>query len=282
MITGLALLAGTQLFYLKDFLQGGDAYRMNTIFKFFNQVWVLWGIAAAIALPRFWRGYLLQPAWRQIGMRIVWAALFVILFVPGFSYLFWGTPARLDQRFPGWRPPVGTLNGLDFMREGVFYWPDQNNPIQLHYDWESIQWLLNNVRGNAVVMESSQVAYYREAGSRIASMTGLSGINGMHQGEQRYGDMVGARAALHHEFWTTMDLGRTEQIMAELDVDLVYVGPLEHYSHPEGVQKLAHMAANGQLIPLFNNEGAIIYGVPGQLAQTEQGYYAHQVQTAMR
>ena len=50
--TGLAVLAGTQVVYLKDHLQGGDAYRMNTLFKFYNQAWVLWGVAAAIALPR--------------------------------------------------------------------------------------------------------------------------------------------------------------------------------------------------------------------------------------
>ena len=50
--TGLAVLAGTQVIYLKDFLSGGDFYRMNTLFKFFSQVWVLWGIAAAIAVPK--------------------------------------------------------------------------------------------------------------------------------------------------------------------------------------------------------------------------------------
>ncbi len=48
MVTGLALLAGTQIVFLKDFLQGGDWYRMNTLFKFFTQVWVLWGLGAAI------------------------------------------------------------------------------------------------------------------------------------------------------------------------------------------------------------------------------------------
>lgn len=282
LMTGLALLAGTQVFYLKDFLQGGDAYRMNTLFKFFNQVWVLWGIAAAIALPRFWQGYLLQPGWRQIGTRVLWTLLFVLLFIPSFSYLIWGTPARLDQRFPGWRPAIGTLNGLDFMREGVFYWPDQNNPIELRHDWEAIQWLLDNVQGNAVIMESAQVAYYREAGSRIASMTGLSGISGMHEGEQRYGDVVGLRAALHNEFWSTMDIGRTQQLMDELGVDLVYVGPLEHYVHPAGVQKLAQMAAEGQLAPLFSNERSIIYAVPGRLVQTNQGNYVHAAQMAMR
>jgi YYY domain-containing protein len=293
-ITGLALLAGTQVFFLKDFLAGGDHYRMNTLFKFFNQVWVLWAIAAAIALPRFWYGYILQQNWRQLPLRTVWGVLFTLLFAASFSYLVWGTPARLDQRFPGWRPPIGTLNGLDFMREGVFYWPDQNNPIELRHDWEAIQWVLANVRGNAVVMESSQVSYYREAGSRIASMTGLSGINGFHEGEQRYGEDVGLRAALHNEFWNTMDLVRTQQLLQELRVDLVYVGPLEQHQHPDGVQKLAVMAANGQLTPIYvgsaparegalnTGERSILYAVPGRLAQTQQGFYAPLGQTAMR
>ncbi len=281
MITGLALLAGTQLIFLKDFLAGGDAYRMNTVFKFFNQVWVLWGIAAAIALPRIWHGYILQRSARQIIGRTVWSVVFTCLFVASFAYLIWGTPARLDERFPGWRPPIGTLNGLDFMREGVFHWPDQNNPIEMRHDWDAIQWLLTNVRGNAVIMESSQVGYYREAGSRIATMTGLSGINGLHEGEQRYGDVVGQRGALHNEFWSTMDLGRTQQLLGELQVDLVYVGPLEQFLHPEGVQKLAQFAATGQLTAIYRNDRSIIYAVPGRLAQTQQGFYAPLPQTAM-
>lgn len=282
MITGLALLAGTQLLYLKDFLAGGDAYRMNTVFKFFNQVWVLWGIAAAIALPRIWQGYILQKGARQLVVRTLWSVALTLLLVASSAYLIWGTPARLDQRFPGWRPAIGTLNGLDFMREGVFYWPDQNNPMEMRYDWDAIQWLLANVRGNAVIMESSQVAYYREAGSRIASMTGLSGITGMHEGEQRYGDVVGQRGALHQEFWSTMDPGRTQQILDELEVDLVYVGPLEHYLHPDGVQMLTQLEAAGLLTLLYANERSIIYAVPGRLAQTQQGFYAPVQQTAIR
>ncbi|MEZ4868419.1 MAG: DUF2298 domain-containing protein [Caldilineaceae bacterium] len=268
-ITGLAILAGTQVVYLKDFLQGGDWYRMNTLFKFFNQVWVLWGVAAAIALPRLWQGYIAQRHWRAVGVRALWSVSFVILFAASFAYLVWGTPARLDQRFPGWRPPIGTLNGLDFMREGVFYWPDQNNPMALHDDWQAIQWLEDHVRGNVVIVESSLVSYYREAGSRIASMTGLSGLQGMHEGEQRYGDVVGQRSALHDEFWSTPDIGRTQQIMQELQVSLIYVGPLERHQHPEGVQKLEEMAKQGLLDVLYH-EGSIVYVVPGRLILTNE------------
>jgi len=271
-ITGFAVLAGTQVVYLKDFLQGGNAYRMNTVFKFFSQVWVIWGIAAAIAVPRIWRGFVARGHGKWL-LRGVWAFLFVALFAASFAYPVWGTPARLDMRFPGWRPPYGTLNGLDFMREGRFDWPDPSNTLELTYDWQAIQWLLDNVRGNATIVESSQVAYYREAGSRIASMTGISGITGMHEGEQRYGEDVGQRGALHREFWETPDLTRMQQLLTELQIDLVYVGPLEHYLHPGGVERIEDLAARGELIQLFATERSAIYMVPGRLGQTAQGYF---------
>jgi len=271
-ITGLAVLAGTQLVYLKDFLQGGGAYRMNTLFKFFSQVWVIWGVAAAIALPRIWSGFVLQGR----GMRLwrsLWAITFVLLFAAGFAYPIWGTPARLDMRFPGWQPAFGTLNGLAFMREGSFNWPDQSNTLELASDWAAIQWLLENVRGNATIIESSQVGYYREAGSRIASMTGLSGITGMHEGEQRYGEDVGQRSALHREFWETPDTARMQQLIDELQADLVYVGPLEAYLHPAAIERLQQMVDDGRLTRLFTSEQATIYLVPGRLAETTAGYY---------
>lgn len=271
-VTGFAVLAGTQVVYLKDFLQGGNAYRMNTVFKFFSQVWVIWGVAAAVALPRIWQGFV-RWGERKWLLRGAWATIVMLLFAASFAYPIWGTPARLDMRFPGWRPEYGTLNGLDFMREGQFDWPDPSNTLELRYDWLAIQWLLENVRGNATIVESSQVAYYREAGSRIASMTGLSGVTGMHEGEQRYGEDVGQRGALHREFWDTPDLGRMQQLFDELQVDLIYVGPLEQYLHPAGVQRVEELAGRGELIQLFATERSAIYVVPGRLVQTTQRYY---------
>ena len=57
--TGLLILLGVEFFFLRDFLGGGDYYRMNTLFKFFIQVWVMFGLVAAVALPQLW-----QWAWR--------------------------------------------------------------------------------------------------------------------------------------------------------------------------------------------------------------------------
>jgi len=295
--TGLAVLAGTQVIYLKDFLQGGDWYRMNTLFKFFSQVWVIWGVAAAIAVPPIWRDFVIGRTSAPVSLveqgsgeaevpapvmakkssgwllRTVWSLGFSILLAASLAYPIWGTPARLDQRFMGWRPAFGTLNGLDYMRQGVYTIPRTNTAIELKYDWAAIEWLLQHVRGNAVVVESADLEYYRAGGSRVASLTGLSGVSGMHEGEQRYGEDVGKRDQLLNEFWSTPDGERTRQLIDELHIALIYVGQLEQDRHPEGVQKLKQMASDGHLTPLFQNERTVIYAVPGRLTQTAQGFY---------
>lgn len=261
-VAGLAILAGTQVIYLKDFLSGGDWYRMNTLFKFFMQVWVLFGLAAAIVLPRFWLGWVEKGEAHWIWRR-AWSVLFGLLLAASLTYTLIGTPARLNERLAGWRPPLGTLNGLDYMREGTYTWPDGSNVIELSYEWSALQWLLQNVRGNATIVESSEVDYYRAGSSRAASLTGLSGLRGMHESEQRFGDQLGPRDALHREFWITRDPARMTAILDELQVDLIYVGQLERYLHGDAVARLEQLAAAGTIQVLYANERTTIYGVGG-------------------
>jgi len=283
---GLAVLAGTQLLFLKDFLHGGNAYRMNTLFKFYSQVWVLWGVAAAIALPRIFarltaarRGRLHAStgselpaqrgsAWKTNGplstLGRAWTLAFAFLLAASLAFPLWGTPSRLAQRFPGWRPPIGTLDGMAFMENGTYHWPDGDNAIELRYDWEAIRWILENVRGNAVVAESAQIDYYRAGGTRVASLTGLSGLLGMHAGEQRFAQDVGQRHGILSEFWKTSELGRIEEIIRELDIHLIYVGQLEHQQHPAAPARLEQLKAGGLLETVFQNQKVTIYSVPSQ------------------
>ncbi len=287
-VTGLAILAGTQVVYLKDHLQGGDAYRMNTLFKFYNQVWVLWGVAAAIALPKIFsrfgsmvrnrtpdKGLLsvpsgsgnLRPFFSPVlGLfRGAWGFLFLLLLFASLAYPLLGTPARLAQRFPGWRPPIGTLNGMAFMEKGVYHWPDSGNAIELRYDWEAIQWLLENVRGNLVLVESAQLDYYRAGGTRVASLTGLSGLLGMHAGEQRYGEDVGKRHGKLSEFWNTEDIERVEALIDELEIGLIYVGQLERHQHPDADSRLEQLEESGLLESVYRNPEVTIYAVPSHI-----------------
>ena len=57
------------------------------------------------------------------------------------------------------------------------------------------------------------------------------------------------------------------QLIHDLHVGLIYVGQIEEYLHPEGVQKIQRMAADGELSLLYQNDRVSIYGVPGELAQ---------------
>ena len=74
----------------------------------------------------------------------------------------------------------------------------------------------------------------------------------MHEQEQRYPEEVGYRDGLHRELWITPDIARTQAILGEVGVDLVYVGQLERYQHPDGVQKFATMAEQGLLLSLIH------------------------------
>jgi uncharacterized membrane protein len=144
--------------------------------------------------------------------------------------------------------------------------------MELQYDWEAIQWLLNNVRGNPILVESSEVDYYRAGGTRIASLTGISGLRGMHESEQRYADAVSERDRLHREFWTA-EPDRIREIMRELDISLIYVGELEKRQHPDGVARLGLMYSQGFLEVIYENDGARIYAVPGRMVTDGDGRF---------
>jgi uncharacterized membrane protein len=287
---------------------------MNTLFKFFNQVWVLWALVAAIALPRLWRAAMaphrrrgdtariqvsqgeVAPAMADVlagsmlgptrtyrlgrGWTLLWRLSSVLLVIAGCVYVLFGTPSRLSQRFVGWVPPFGTLNGMDYMQQGRYAWPNDANWIELRYDYAAILWILEQVRGNVVIAESAEVDYYRAGGTRVASMTGLSGLRGAHVSEQRYGEQVGARDGLHREFWSAAGPERTQELIDTLQITLIYVGQLERFHHPESVQKLAKMASEGRLVVLYENEGVTLYAVPGRLVLTEGGWYVPVPQAA--
>ncbi len=259
--TGFLVLVGCELFYLKDFLQGGDHRRMNTIFKFYIQVWVLFGLAAAVALPRLWANL---GCWRSKALRCAWKGLFLALLFSACVYPLLGTPQRVRDRFPGERPPIGTLDGMAYMTVGSYAWPDSSNRIELKYDYEAIQWLLAHVKGTPVIAEAA-LPYYREGGSRVASYTGLPSLLGaQHEGEQRYSWQVGRRDGEVREFYTTSDIGRALELIRSLDISYIYVGKLERTIYDAiGLAKFDRMVEEGYLTVPYSNKEVKIYKVKG-------------------
>ncbi|MER2598071.1 MAG: DUF2298 domain-containing protein [Caldilineales bacterium] len=272
--SGLLVLWGVEIFYLKDHLQGGEWRRMNTLFKFYIQAWVMLGMAAALSLPTIWR--FVCARWHP-ALRGLWLAGFSYLLLLSLLFLPLGTAARLADRFPQGtfgenRPALGTLDGMAYMQAGTYTWhPDPaqsaNTPIVLRYDYDALRWMLDHVSGTPVVAEAL-IGYYREGGLRVASFTGLPTLLGFHQeGEQRYGWQTGPRRTLAEEFWQTTDLDRTRQLLAELDISYIYVGQLEQIVYPAAsLAKFQFLAepADGTAPALeiaYHNDRVVVYHV---------------------
>ncbi len=271
LFTAFLVLMGVEFVYLKDHLQGGEWRRMNTLFKFYIQVWVMLALGVAVALPATWR--FVQGRWKPVW-RVLWTGTFIYLLVLSLVFLVAGTRARLDDRFPpeNGRPAVGTLDGMAYMSAGTYTWhPDpalaSSTSIELRYDYDALRWLLDNVEGTPVVAEAL-IGYYREGGLRVASFTGFPTLLGFHEeGEQRYGWQTGQRRGLAEEFWRTTDPARASELIDELGINIIYVGQLETIvTPPESLAKFQTMADLGDLRVLYSNDKVIIY----QVARTRQ------------
>jgi len=255
---GLGILVGCEVVFLRDFLQGGDYYRMNTIFKFYTQAWVLLALATGASVPRIWKRF---SAIKRASLRYGFQGLAVFLFLSSSVFFFLGTWQRVDDRFPGPRPPVGTLDGSAFMTIGSYTWPDENSRIQLVYDHQAINWFLENVRGTPVVAEAP-LPYYREFGLKVSSYTGLPTLLGAHQNEQRYDWQVGPRSDDANSLYRTTDLQEARELISRLDVSYIYVGQLERSIYPsEGLQKFEALSRAGELALAYENPKVKVYQV---------------------
>jgi len=258
MFTAFLLLVGVEFFYLKDHLDGDQQgwWRMNTVFKFYLQVWMMLGVAVSASLPGVWRA---AGAWKP-GWRGSWRVAFTVLVVAAALYPLLGTPARVVDRFPGGRPPIGTLDGMAFMTVGTYTWPNESNPIHLRGDYEAIRWLRENVQGTPVLAEAP-IGYYREFGVRVASYTGLPTLLGMHEREQRYGWQESQRSGIARELFSTVDPQRTMELIRELGVEYVYIGPLERTEYPRAASKFSQLAFRKLVFVVYQNDLVTIYEV---------------------
>ncbi len=255
---GLGILLAVEIVYLRDFLDGGDWRRMNTLFKFYIQAWVLLAVALGSALPAAWERLTRRPNFAGRA----WAAIAALLVGAGLSYAGWAVPQRAAERFPGERPGAGTLDGTAFMATGVYHWPDVAHEVALRYDLEAIRWLWENVTGTPVLAQAD-LGYYREGGLLPASFTGLPTIVGMHEAEQRPWEQVAARQSDVARLYNTVDVGELHLLLARYDVRYVYVGQLERTVYrPEGLTKFEALAASGALERVYQNERVTIYHIP--------------------
>jgi YYY domain-containing protein len=214
-VAGLLLTLSVEFVYLVD----NFGVRMNTIFKFYFQAWVLMGIASAFAI--YWL------ARRRSALGLAFQACFWLLFALGMFYPVLGNISRAGDF-----EPAPTLDGTAYLA------------INEPGDYEAIAWLNQNVEGAPVILEAPGTggsSYVYEG--RVSALTGLPTLLGWagHEGQWRGSYTVQqAREPDIQTIYNTLDVEAARSLLAQYGVTYVYVGPVERSQYElRGLQKFA-------------------------------------------
>ncbi len=285
LIAGATLLGAVlEIIYLVDDLDGSRWYRMNTIFKFYNQIWNLLGISCGVIVGIvIWRLLVWEepadrlqprPAASMTGDRAVrlTAAIALPLMALLGTYMLVATPVRLDQRF-GDGGDV-TLNAYSWMDYGEV--PMQNAPpLTFADDLEAINWINEHVSGTPTIVEAS-FGTYRCNGSRFSITTGLPSVIGWvrHERQQRAVTDLDTREQAVKAFYTdgNGDVNAKRAFLDTYGVEYVVVGQMERQyptisgndcisqGEPKAIATIESMEGT-DLDVVFENESTTIYRV---------------------
>jgi YYY domain-containing protein len=268
LIWWLVALATALTLIVEVIVLRGDIGRMNTVFKFYLQVWTLFSVTAAVAIA--WlrqRMQRWQPRWRWS-----WWAVMLLLIAGGAVFLPLGIRSRAIDRMA---PETGlTLDGMAYIDHAEVLAGDpatgEQQKISLSGDYAAIRWMQDHLQGSPVVIEGLGYREYLWA-NRVSIYTGLPTVAGWewHQVQQRAAlsdGMVGWRRNDVRTFYRTANVELAVDVLRRYGVRYIYVGPYEraYYSGP-GLDKFADMVTSGQLRTVYDVDGVQIYEVSDEL-----------------
>jgi YYY domain-containing protein len=260
---GLALTYSVEFFYLRD----SFGVRINTVFKFYYQGWMMLGIASAYAL---W--WLLASERRPLGQ--LSGGLFTtgaaLLIAAGLVYPVMAYYSRAD----GFRS-TPNLNGASSVAN--------SNPD----DWAAIQWLRQNSgvtpQGIPPTILEAPGLSYTYAG-RISAFSGVPALLGWAYHESQWrGNYIeqGKREPDIQTIYTTKDGQLALQLLRKWNVRYVVVGETEQqYIDQKCQDPKLNLACNlgaalrkfdVTLKPVFQQGSLTIYAVPESAPQENTG-----------
>ncbi|HET9909451.1 MAG TPA: DUF2298 domain-containing protein, partial [Anaerolineales bacterium] len=236
MALGLLLILGPDFLYLRD----NFGYRINSVFKFYYQAWILLSLASAygvsVLLVRFDNAS--QP--QRSRVNFVFSLVLAMVLIVGLTY-----PAlSIFNKTNNFKPPFGfTLDDFDRVQ--------RENPDEA----AAIQWLQSAPDG--VVAEAVGNAYSNYA--RISIYTGLPTVLGWgnHEGQWREQSLQGSRQQDIETLYSTSDWATAQDIINRYGIRYIYVGNLERNSYRISEDKFSRF-----LKPAFQQGSATIYEVP--------------------
>ncbi|MFQ5615899.1 MAG: DUF2298 domain-containing protein [Anaerolineales bacterium] len=228
-LTATLLVLAPEFVYLRD--QFGT--RMNTVFKFYYQGWLLWGLAAA-----YGTAVLLQRVRGAGGA--AYALVIAAVFVVGLAY----PPLSLLNRTNRFNPSQGW--GLDGTRLSHLSGDDV----------AAVEWLKTAPMGTLVEAVGGSYSGF----ARISGHSGVPALLGWpgHESQWRGGtEEMGSRETDIGTIYRSGSWEETETLLEQYDVRYIYIGSLERSTYRVNEVKFRRF-----LTPVFEQGQVVIYGVP--------------------
>jgi len=216
---GLLLVLIPEFFYLRD----NFGTRMNTIFKFYYQAWLVFSIAAAYGVWSLLTDAELPPV--SPALRLPFAGVVAITLALGLLYPVMGVYTRMfveNGRMFQTAPPPLTLDGGSTFVAGD--------------DYQAIMCLNALITsGDVVAVEAIGPAYRSEYG-RVAALSGIPILLGWenHEGQWRgatYGAIAGTRPADIPRLYQDPRWETAQVIINTYGIDYIFYGQSERQAY---------------------------------------------------
>lgn len=226
---GFLLLAGPEILTVNN-----DVARMNTVFKFWLQSWIVFSVASAFAIWEIWifiRDRDNRDP-RVFSLSRIAGIGFTCLLLVGLTYPASSFVPRISDRFS---TAYKGLNGIAYLQEKpliVRYDNGTDEPpsqVSIGDDLPIIQWLRESVKGSPTIVEWTGDSY--DWNSRISIHTGLPTVLGWssHQRQQRlnYQSLIAQRKQDVQRLYQIPDQKFATQFLLTYNVRYIIVGTQE-------------------------------------------------------
>jgi YYY domain-containing protein len=251
-VAGAGLLLVPELAYAKVWPYDPNAPRWNTVYKIAMQVWVLWGVAAAVALARVFgraRNVLVSGvSVPRPGRRTAGAVLAALLLVTTAFFPFFALWSAYDPLLNGQPGPALSLDGTAYL--------DGERPDQM----AAVEWLRTETTGQpTMVSKPTDTAVYTWDGganlpatfSGVPTLAGWEHAAGYH-GREAFAVRVSHVEAIYQDEWAV-----ARNSLRQFDVRYIYQGPVERAAY--GQREFAEMSP--AISVAYENPTVTIYAV---------------------
>lgn len=232
---GAILAILLELFFIKDAF-GPPFERMNTVFKYYLQIWIFWAIASAyfvdqlLSLDRGRTGKLMVAG--IIGLVLAAVAVYPV--------------AAMYAKTGGFSKNSG-LDGTAYLK---------GTP-----EYGAIEWLNKNVPGNGVILEAPGESFTQT--SMMSSYTGLPTVVGWVGHElawgRGWGDSISKRVEDVDAIYSGN--GDVPELLKKYGISYVYVGPAEMKKYGSTLKNFGEDGRSFRQV--YSGYNSVIYEVTG-------------------